>query len=131
MIVLDASAVVEVLRGTDAGGDVQRLTDADQEGAHIPYLCAVEVANVFRALVARGFVSPDRASGALQDLRVFPALRWPAEPLLPRIWQLRDNLTAYDAHYVALAEALGATLITRDMRLARTAPPGLDVHLVR
>ncbi len=63
----------------------------------------------------------DRAAVALDDLADFPAHRWPAEPLLPRIWELRDNLTAYDATYVALAESLDATLLTADVRLARGA----------
>lgn len=128
--VLDASAVVELLRWSPAG---QRLaatiatTDAD---LHMPHLCSVEVTSAWRSLVARGEVPEARARAALEDLADLPATRHPVEPLLLRVWQLRGNLTAYDATYVALAEALGATLITGDRRLGRAASASCDVELV-
>ena len=70
---------------------------------------------------AGGHTTSALAAAALHDLTEFPASRWPAEPFLPRIWELRDGLTAYEATYVALAESLDATLVTSDARLARGA----------
>ena len=79
----------------------------------------VETASVLRGWVLGGDVPAERASLGLDDLADFPATRWEADSLLPRIWQLRSNVTAYDATYVALAESLDADLITRDRRLKR------------
>jgi predicted nucleic acid-binding protein len=81
----------------------------------------VEVASVLRRLVRTSKVSAARAGLALTDLADLPLRRAPHRPLLPRIWELRANLTTYDAAYVALAERLGATLLTADGRLARAA----------
>jgi len=126
--VLDASAVVELLRWSPAGQRVAgTIADAD---LHVPHLCPVEVASALRSLVARGEVLEGRARAALEDLSDLPAIRHPVEPLLPRIWELRDTITAYDATYVALAEALGATLITGDRKLAGAVGAALDVVLV-
>ncbi len=83
----------------------------------------VEVLQVLRRLESRGELQPARAAAALSLLEVLPMRRHPHAPLLTRIWALRDNLTAYDATYVALAEALGAVLVTCDARLSRA--PGL------
>lgn len=122
MIVLDASAAIEwLLRGPHAG-DVDRRLLAENESVHVPHLWLVEVSQVLRRFVAHGSVRADRARmalGAATDLR---AVRHPHEPLAPRVWGLRHNLTAYDATYVALAEALEAELVTSDERLA--AAPG-------
>ena len=118
MIVLDASAAVELLLAT-ANGDrvVERIADP-ATSMHVPHLLSVEVAQVLRRLVAAGTVSRARAAGALDDLADFDAERYPHEPFLPRMFALRDNLTAYDAAYVALAEVLAAPLVTFDGRLA-------------
>jgi len=118
--VLDASAVVEYLRWSDAG---QRLAPRlhAMSGLHIPHLCVPEVTNALRTLVRRGELSEARARVAVEDLADLPAQRHPAEPLLGRVWELRDSVTAYDALYLALAEALGATLFTADRRLAASA----------
>ena len=118
MIVLDASAAVELLLAT-ANGDrvVERIADP-AASIHVPHLLSVEVAQVLRRLVAAGTVSRARAAGALDDLADLDAERYPHEPFLPRMFALRDNLTAYDAAYVALAEVLAAPLMTFDGRLA-------------
>jgi predicted nucleic acid-binding protein len=121
MIVVDASAVLEVLLQTRAAqGIAARLFAADS--LHAPHLLDVEVAQVLRRYEARNELSAARGVEALADLAAFPLTRYPHDVLLPRIWELRANLTAYDAAYIALAEALRATVITRDERLA--AAPG-------
>lgn len=118
MIVVDASAVIEVLLRTPTATAVeQRLFDPAQT-LHAPHLIDVEVAQVLRRYAASGEADPDRCRTALADLADLPLTRYPHDILLPRVWELRDNLTAYDAVYVALAEALDAPLLTRDQRLA-------------
>ena len=87
----------------------------------MPHLADTEVLSALRGLVTSGNVSPDRANQALQDLGSLPARRWPAKELSERVWELRHSMTAYDATYIALAEALGADLLTCDARLARAA----------
>lgn len=121
MIVVDASAVLEVLLGTEAGRRAEdRLFDRDA-ALHAPHLLDVEVAQVLRRYAAAGEIKPGRAAEALDDLAGLPITRHKHVVLLPRIWQLRHNATAYDAAYLALAEVLDATLITRDAKLARAA----------
>jgi predicted nucleic acid-binding protein len=94
---------------------------------HAPHLLDVEVAQVIRRYAANGEIDSDRGRAAVADLADFPLHRYPHDVLLPRIWELRNNLTAYDAVYVALAEALDAPLLTRDRRLAAAA--GHDVRI--
>ena len=118
MIVVDASALLEVLLRTPAATAVESRLFAAGETLHAPHLLDVEVAQVLRRYVALGQIDAARAREALDDLADFPFRRYPHDLLLPRIWDLRHNLTAYDAAYVALAEALDAALITRDERLA-------------
>jgi len=125
VIVVDASAVIDLLLRTPAGRQVEaRLFDRPAP-LHAPHLLDVEVAQVLRRFVARGEVTPERGAASLRLLDAFPLRRHPHAPLLARMWALRSNLTAYDAAYVALAEALGAVLVTRDTRLGRV--PGLRV----
>ena len=88
---------------------------------HSPDLLDVEVAQVVRRCAANGAIESERGRTALVDLADFPVRRYPHGLLMPRAWQLRNNLTAYDAVYVVLAEALAAPLLTRDRRLADTA----------
>jgi predicted nucleic acid-binding protein len=88
------------------------------ESLHTPHLLDLEVGQVLRRLVREAAVSAQRADEAIQDLLDLRVARYPHLLLLPRIWQLRHNFSAYDAAYVVLAEELGATLITRDARLA-------------
>ena len=118
MIVADASAVLELLLGTTAGAHVAARLAAPGESAHAPHLLDLEVAQVLRRYVRRRELPAGRAREALDDLAALPLVRFPHEPFLPRIWELRDQLTAYDAAYVALAEVLGARLLTRDRALA-------------
>lgn len=127
MIVVDASAALEVLLRTPAAAAVEGRIFNPDETLHAPHLIDVEVAQVLRRYAATGQIDPERCRAALADLADFSLRRYPHDFLLPRIWDLRDNLTAYDATYVALAEALDAPLVTRDRRLA--AAPGHDARV--
>jgi predicted nucleic acid-binding protein len=131
VIVLDASAVIELLLGTDAGHAVADAIDEPEVGLHVPHLLDVEVAQVMRRCVREGELTAAEASAALDDLRALDLQRHGHEPLLERVWALRQNMTAYDAVYVALAEGLDATLLTCDARLARTPGVKADVETVR
>lgn len=130
MIVLDASAAVELLLGTDDGALVADRIDDPAETIQVPHLLSIEVAQVLRRLVAAGDIRPNRAVDALDDLADLDAERYPHEPFLVRMFALRANLTAYDAAYVALAEALDAPLVTFDQRLARAPGNRATVELL-
>ncbi len=117
MIVLDASALLELLLVTDKGGEVAKRIAAPEETLHAPHLVDLEVAQVLRRYVARRQLDEVRASQALEDLRDLDLNRYPHDVLLGRIWEVRHNASAYDAAYLALAEALGAPLLTSDARL--------------
>ena len=121
MIVVDASALLEVLLRTSAAKPVEDRLFAARQTLHAPHLLDVEVAQVVRRYAAHGDIDDAPGRAALADLADFPVRRYPHDFLLPRIWDLRHNLTAYDAAYVALAEALDTPLLTRDRRLAATA----------
>lgn len=118
MIVLDASAALDWLLQTAAGQRIERRIYSHHESLHAPHLLDLEVGQVLRRLVREGAVSAHRADQAIEDLLDLRIARYPHFLLLPRIWQLRHNLSAYAAAYVALAENLGARLLTRDARLA-------------
>jgi predicted nucleic acid-binding protein len=118
VIVLDASAALEWLLQTPAGQRIETRIFSRNESLHAPHLLDLEVAQVLRRFVREGVVSVSRAEEALDDLQNMRLTRYPHFVLLPRIWQLRHNLSAYDAAYVVLAEKLGAALLTRDARLA-------------
>lgn len=115
---LDASAAVDWLLQTPAGRRIETRIYARSESLHAPHLLDLEVAQVLRRLAREGLIAAARAGEAVDDLRDLRVTRYPHFVLLPRIWQLRDNFTAYDAAYLGLAENLGATLISRDARLA-------------
>lgn len=118
MIVVDASVVLEILLQSNDGIAIAgRLLDRE-EPLSAPHLIDVEVTQVLRRYVLRGELYADRARQALDVLTVFPLKRYAHEPLLGRMWAHRETLTAYDAAYVALAEGLRGTLITRDRKLA-------------
>lgn len=123
MIVLDASAVVELLVRSPAGVVVERRLAREPRPLHAPHLLDAEVAHALRRVVASGSLRASSGRTALQVLPMLPIRRHGHLLLLERVWALRDNVTAYDAMYVALAERLGATLLTRDARLA--AAPGV------
>jgi predicted nucleic acid-binding protein len=119
VIVVDASALLEVLLRTPAVEAVEaRLFEEPRQTLHAPHLLDVEVAQVLRRYAAVGEIDAERGNAALADLVDFPIRRYPHALLLTRVWSLRNNFTAYDAVYVALAEALGARLLTWDQRLA-------------
>jgi predicted nucleic acid-binding protein len=118
VIVIDASALVEVLLHSPQARAIEaRFLNVPAE-IKAPYLIDIEVAHAVRRLTALGRVGEREGGDALANLARFPLVRYPHEMLLPRIWGLRHSLTAYDATYVALAEALNAPLVTRDRRLA-------------
>ena len=120
MIVVDASVLATALADDHADGELAR----DRlvfERLVAPELIDLEMVSVFRRLTRTGQLKAVRAAEALVDLGDLPLQRHRHTPLLARCWELRDNLTAYDASYVALAELLGVTLLTADRRL-RDAP---------
>jgi predicted nucleic acid-binding protein len=121
VIVVDASIAAEILLGRP--GDVaglERLFGTRQD-MHAPELFDAEVANVIRGAWLDKDISGQAGEMAISFLRAFPITRHSHEPFLERVWELRQNVTAYDAMYVALAELLDAPLITRDRRLARSS----------
>lgn len=130
MIVVDASALLEALLRTPAAAAVERRLFAARQTLHAPHLLDVEVAQVVRRYAAAGDLDAERGRAALADLADFPVRRYPHDFLLPRVWELRNNFTAYDAVYVALAEALGAPLLTRDRRLAAASGHQARIELV-
>jgi predicted nucleic acid-binding protein len=118
MIVIDASAMIEVLLVTPAAMAVEERLFSPEETLHAPHLLDLEVAQVLRRYCASGEMSAERAEEALADLTILGVNRYPHDLFLSRVWELRHNVTAYDAAYVALAEELSAPLLTRDRRLA-------------
>lgn len=121
MIVVDASAMLELLLRTQVAAAVEnRLRGA--ASLHAPHLLDLEVAQVLRRHERTGELTESRGREALEDFSAFRIARYPHKVFLSRVWSLRQNATAYDACYLALAEMLGAPLITRDRRLA--AVPG-------
>lgn len=130
MIVVDASAALEVLLNTPSGPRVARRLFAEGETLHAPHLLDVEVAQVLRRYSLAGELDSARGLEALKDLGDFPLTRYPHDLFLPRIWELRHNITAYDAVYVALAEALAAPLLTCDAALASTAEHYARIELI-
>ncbi|HWI20289.1 MAG TPA: type II toxin-antitoxin system VapC family toxin [Vicinamibacterales bacterium] len=131
MIVLDASAVVELLLDTPAGRRVGLLIDDPALGLHVPHLLDVEVLSVLRRFVREGVLEDAEAQRAIEDLLALDLQRHSHEGLMERAWRLRKNITAYDAMYVALAEALDATLVTCDSKLAKSRASAAKVELVK
>jgi predicted nucleic acid-binding protein len=118
VIVVDASAIIEsLLRTPDAEAIDQRLFGSGRT-LHAPHLLDIEVAQTIRRYVAAGAIAANRGAEAVADLADFPLRRHAHDMLLPRVWALRNNFSAYDGAYVALAEALDAALLTCDDRLA-------------
>ncbi len=124
MIVLDASALVELILDTPTGQLVAGRIADPAEGLHAPHLADIEVVQALRRYVREDEIAADAAEAALDDLRALDLQRHAHDPLLERVWELRKNLTAYDAVYVALAEVLDAVLLTCDRRLSQA--PGMS-----
>jgi predicted nucleic acid-binding protein len=124
VIVLDASALVELILGTAAGHQVAARIEDPAEGLHIPHLADIEVLQALRRYVREGDLKTSEADAALEDLRSLDLQRHAHEPLLDRVWELRKNMTAYDAVYVALADVLDAIVLTCDRPLSRA--PGMS-----
>ena len=118
MIVLDTSAAVDWLLQTPSGLRIEQRIYGNQDTLHSVHLIDVEFVQVLRRLVREGALTSRRAEEAMEDMAALRITRYAPVVLMQRIWQLRQNLTAYDAAYVALAEALQAPLITRDHRIA-------------
>lgn len=127
MIVVDASALLEFLLQTPLGTRVEARLFRDEDEFHSPHLIDVEVTQGLRRLVRAGEVSADRAAEAIDDLIDLDIHRHAHLDLLTRAWKLRENVTAYDAMYVALAEALDATVVTCDLPLSKS--PGHRAHI--
>jgi predicted nucleic acid-binding protein len=119
VIVIDASALLEFLLQTPLGARVEARVFGGKDEIHAPHLADVEVVQGLRRLVRTGEVSAGRAAGAIADLTDLDLLRHPHLDLLGRVWKLRDNISAYDAAYVALAEAIDAPIVTCDRALAK------------
>jgi predicted nucleic acid-binding protein len=125
MVVLDGSAAVRAVSRRPKRL-IERLAGED---VHAPHLLDLEVLNALRGLVRGRKLSVERASYACAEYLEFPITRYPHNPLAMRIWALRDNLTAYDAAYVALAELLDAPLVSCDARLAAATTSGVRIEL--
>jgi predicted nucleic acid-binding protein len=127
VIVVDASAMVEWLLQLPRADAVERELLDPEGGLHAPHLLDVEVAQVMRRLAASRTIAAGRGREALDDLASLDLVRHGHDVLLPAIWRLRANLSAYDAAYVALAEVLAAPLVTLDAALV--APPGHEAEI--
>ena len=130
MIVLDASAAIEWLLQTQTGIKIDKRIFSPQLPLHAPHLLDVEVAQVLRRFVREKTITAQRGEEALDDLGDLPLNRYPHDFLLPRVWELRATLTAYDAVYVALAELLDAPLLTCDGRIASAPGHHANVDVI-
>jgi predicted nucleic acid-binding protein len=130
VIVIDASVIAEALVTDDDDGDRLRERLRDEQLA-APEVIDVEVMSALRRAARAKRLDQRRSAQALADLAALPLQRVPHLPLLSRVWELRDNLSAYDACYVALAEALGAVLLTADGRIKRATGVRCQVVVLR
>ena len=128
MLVVDAGCLFEALVGTPVGQQVKRLLKDDEDQA-APHVVDVETLNVIRRYHLLGRLDETAARQAAEDLRAWPGQRFGHQGLIPRVWDLRHNVRGWDAFYVALAEALDATLLTLDKRLARASGPRCRIQL--
>lgn len=129
MIVLDASAGVDLLLGTTRAPAVRRALSGETE-VHAPELIDPEILSALRRWLRRGALSVGQADRAIDELGQLALARHRHAPLRERVWALRDRCSSYDACYVALAETLGARLLTADARLAAAATGLVDVSSV-
>jgi predicted nucleic acid-binding protein len=130
LIVLDASAAVAVLLNLGVGATRIRERMKDEDGGlHVPHLFEIEVLNALRHHALRHSLSERRGIELLEDLTTMSVSRYAHTALLPRIWELRANVSVYDAAYIALAETLEASLVTRDARLTRATVIRAEVEV--
>ena len=130
MIVLDASALVEVLLQLPRAATVAARVFRPEETLHAPHLIDVEVVQVLRRFERQGAITAARGALAIEDLTDMPLVRYPIDPLLSRVWALRRNATAYDAAYLALAEALRCPLVTLDAALGAIPGKAAEVEVI-
>ncbi|MCI0412006.1 type II toxin-antitoxin system VapC family toxin [bacterium] len=130
MVVVDASVILELLLSTPSSIEIQKRLFSQRETLHAPHLLDLEVVQVLRRYVGSRDMSSDRAREALSDFLDIPIRRYPHDLFLDRIWELRSNMTAYDAAYVVLAELLETPLITRDKKLAGAAGHRAQIELI-
>ncbi len=131
MIVVDASAMTELLLQTALGSRVETRLFRDGDELHAPHLLDVEVLQALRRVVRKKDTEPARVEEAIQDLLLFGIVRHPHHHLLGRAWQLRDAVSAYDAMYIALTEALDATMVTCDSPLGSVPGHSARVEVIR
>jgi predicted nucleic acid-binding protein len=121
--VVDASVFVDALVVVGVPGQLARAELRNRRVLEVPAIFGAEVTAALRMLVLRSELSPVRAAAAREQLRLTRTIQYPFEPFSNRVWELRANLTVYDAWYVALAEWLGTDLVTADERLAKASGP--------
>jgi predicted nucleic acid-binding protein len=124
---LDASVVIDAMAVAGPAGDRARRLVSEEPWLHLPSVAGAEITSALRGMAFRGLLSAEDARVAAVRASRLRARRYPFEPFLPRVWDLRDNVTVYDAWYVALAESLGAPLVTADDRLRRADGPRCEV----
>ena len=127
MNLLDASVVTDAVASSGVPGDRARRLVAREEWLHAPAVLGAEVTSALRSMLRRGALDADVAQAAAHSAAALRSRLYPFPPFLPPIWDLRDDVTTYDAWYVALAEELGAALVTADQRLQRAAGPRCPV----
>ncbi len=128
MTVTDASVLVDALVGVGHHGDLARAELRGRTVLQVPTIFGAEATSALRGLVLRGALSPIRAATAVESVRTTRAIQYPFAPFTERVWELRENMTVYDAWYVALAEWLGTDLVTSDEHLARAPGPRCRVR---
>ena len=128
--VLDSSVVVDALVGNSAGADQARSRLAAIAVLQTPAILLAEVASALRGMTLAGYLTPGRARVALDQAGRLRMMAYPFRPFIDRVWELRANLTVYDAWFVALAERISATLVTADRRLASAVGPQCPIELV-
>ncbi len=127
--VLDASVAVTAL--TEPGSPAADLLSVDDADFQVPSIFDAEVLSALRGLVRGRKFNNAAAADLIVDLMVLPVDRWHMSPLLPRMWELRDKLTSYDAAYVALAELTGAVLVTGDERISAAPRTRCDIQIIK
>jgi predicted nucleic acid-binding protein len=130
LAVYDASILVNALTSIGRAGDLARAELRAATALEVPAIFGAEAISALRSLAQRGQLSALRASAAVTQVKTIRTIQYPFEPFCDRVWQLRDNLTVYDAWYVALAEWLGTSLVTADRALSAATGPLCPVRHV-